>query len=46
MSKVVLAIGKVNILATSFAAALLIVAIYGGYFLMTYYSAKRMASLE
>ena len=46
MSKVILAIGDVNILATSFISALLIIVLYGCYFLMTYFSAKRMASLK
>ncbi len=46
MSEVIYAVGNVNILATCFASALLIIALYGCYFLMTYFSAKRMASLR
>ncbi len=42
VSKVVYMIGEVNIFASSMITVVIIAAIYGGYFLMTYLSARRV----
>lgn len=42
ISDVVYAIGEINIMASCLASGLLVAALYGGYFLMTYFGAKGM----
>ena len=43
MGKLILIIGEINILATCLISGFAIIALYGGYFLMTYFSARKMA---
>lgn len=42
MSDIIYAIGNINIMASCLASGLLIVALYGGYFLMTYFGARHI----
>jgi len=43
MSKFIMIVGEINILATCLISGFAIVALYGGYFLMTFFSARKMA---
>ncbi|AFL98958.1 ABC-type transport system, involved in lipoprotein release, permease component [Desulfitobacterium dehalogenans ATCC 51507] len=45
-SELVLRVGEVNILASCLASGLLIIALYGGYFLLTYFSSKRILTQD
>lgn len=42
MSDLIYAVGEINIMASCLTSGLLIVALYGGYYLMTYFSARHM----
>lgn len=42
MSDIIYAVGDINIMASCLGSGLLIAALYGGYFLMTYFSARHM----
>jgi putative ABC transport system permease protein len=43
MGELVVIVGEINVWATCLIAGLVVVALYGGYFAMTYHSAKKMA---